>query len=92
MEEFNRQDRKNYELLKRSKRSKRRNEGIEELQKLNQNSGAALVLVTHDPELATRCQHHIELHEGQILKASFVREQAVEKSVIEKFIIQTNST
>ncbi len=59
---------------------------------LNQNSGAALVLVTHDPELATRCQHHIELHEGQILKASFVREQAVEKSVIEKFIIQTNST
>ena len=41
---------------------------IDLLFELNQHSGAALVLVTHDPQLASRCQHHLELHEGQIIK------------------------
>lgn len=44
---------------------------IDLLFELNRNSGAALVLVTHDPQLAARCQHHLELHEGKIQQQSF---------------------
>ncbi len=63
---------------------------IDLLFELNQHSGAALVLVTHDPQLASRCQHHLELHEGKIIKKNFSGENPVEESAIEKFIHQTH--
>ncbi len=40
---------------------------IQLLFELNRDSGAALILVTHDPHLASQCQHHLALHEGKIL-------------------------
>ena len=33
---------------------------------LNQESDATLILVTHDPALAARCQHQVRLHDGQL--------------------------
>ncbi|MBX2869999.1 MAG: ABC transporter ATP-binding protein [Acidiferrobacterales bacterium] len=33
---------------------------------LNQENDATLVLVTHDPSLAGRCQRRVRLHEGQL--------------------------
>ncbi|MBQ0718936.1 MAG: ATP-binding cassette domain-containing protein [Gammaproteobacteria bacterium] len=65
---------------------------IELLFELNQHSGAALVLVTHDPQLASRCQHHIELVEGQIFSNSMAALSSTtsltppEQSSIEKFV------
>ena len=64
---------------------------IELIFELNQHSGAALVLVTHDPQLASHCQHHLELHEGKILNKSFVQTGTTEPSVIEKFIHNDSS-
>ena len=63
---------------------------IDLLFELNQSSGAALVLVTHDPQLASRCQHHLELHEGKIINETFTDGKPVEESVIEKFIHQAH--
>ncbi len=34
--------------------------------KLNQENDATLILVTHDPALAARCQRQVRLHEGQL--------------------------
>ncbi len=61
---------------------------IDLLFELNQHSAAALVLVTHDPQLASRCQHHLELQEGRIAHRSFADAETGETSVIEKFIQQ----
>lgn len=33
---------------------------------LNREAGSTLVLVTHDPEIAGRCQRRVELHAGQV--------------------------
>ncbi len=33
---------------------------------LNQKNNASLILVTHDPALAARCQRQVRLHEGQL--------------------------
>jgi len=33
---------------------------------LNQENDATLLLVTHDPSLAARCQHQVRLHEGRL--------------------------
>ncbi len=33
---------------------------------LNQDSGTTLILVTHDPELASRCDRTLRLHDGQL--------------------------
>lgn len=33
---------------------------------LNQENDATLILVTHDPALAARCQRQVRLHEGQL--------------------------
>lgn len=33
---------------------------------LNQENNATLILVTHDPALAARCQRQVSLHEGQL--------------------------
>ncbi|MBL4781687.1 MAG: ATP-binding cassette domain-containing protein [Porticoccaceae bacterium] len=59
---------------------------IDLLFELNQHSAAALVLVTHDPQLASRCQHHLELHEGTIINSSFADAKAVTASPVEKAI------
>ena len=63
---------------------------IDLLFELNQHSGAALVLVTHDPQLASRCQHHLELHEGKIINQNFAAKKPVEESAIEKSNHQTH--
>ena len=55
---------------------------IDLLFELNQSSGAALVLVTHDPQLASRCKHHIELQEGKIIKQAFAKENPVEEATV----------
>jgi putative ABC transport system ATP-binding protein len=39
---------------------------IELLLKLRADSGAALVLVTHDPALAERCDRRLRMHDGQL--------------------------
>ena len=65
---------------------------IDLLFELNEHSGAALVLVTHDPQLASRCQHHLELHEGKISHQSFAEKNPQNKSVIEKPILQSSNT
>jgi len=33
---------------------------------LNQKQGTTLVVVTHDPELAARCDRQIEIHDGEL--------------------------
>ena len=55
---------------------------IDLLFELNQHSGAALVLVTHDPQLASRCQHHLELHEGKIINKTFTATTSVDDALI----------
>lgn len=37
---------------------------------LNQQYGATLVLVTHDPKLASRCQRILEMQDGQLTEAA----------------------
>lgn len=37
---------------------------IEQLFQLNRQEGATLILITHDPELAARCQRCLRLHNG----------------------------
>ncbi|WP_432696921.1 ABC transporter ATP-binding protein [Marinobacterium sp. YM272] len=39
---------------------------IEQLFSLNQQEGTTLILITHDPELAARCQRRLRLHNGQL--------------------------
>ncbi|TCK06071.1 ABC transporter ATP-binding protein [Marinobacterium mangrovicola] len=39
---------------------------IEQLFSLNQQQGTTLILITHDPELAARCQRRVRLHNGQL--------------------------
>jgi len=39
---------------------------IELLFELNREAGAALVLITHDPQLAIRCQRRLRLEHGQL--------------------------
>ncbi len=56
---------------------------IDLLFELNQHSGAALVLVTHDPQLANRCQHHLELQEGRMTHQALVEEKPDDKSTVE---------
>lgn len=41
---------------------------IEQLFSLNQQEGTTLILITHDPELATRCQRRLRLHNGQLME------------------------
>ena len=55
---------------------------IDLLFELNQHSGAALVLVTHDPQLASRCQQHLELHEGKIINKTFTATTSVDDALI----------
>jgi energy-coupling factor transporter ATP-binding protein EcfA2 len=40
---------------------------IELMFELNAESGATLVLVTHDPDLATRCERVLTIAEGQLV-------------------------
>jgi len=65
---------------------------IDLLFELNEHSGAALVLVTHDPQLASLCQHHLELHEGKIINKTFADKTPQDKSVIEKRIQKSSNT
>lgn len=39
---------------------------IEQLFSLNQQQGTTLILITHDSELAARCQRRLRLHNGQL--------------------------
>jgi putative ABC transport system ATP-binding protein len=39
---------------------------VELLFELNSSHGTTLVLVTHDPKLAQRCQRTLKMHVGQI--------------------------
>lgn len=44
---------------------------IEELLfNLNQNKGITLIIVTHDPELAARCDRQIHIKDGQLLEGA----------------------
>lgn len=43
---------------------------IDQLFRLNAQEGATLVLITHDPELAARCQRRLSLHNGQLHEVS----------------------
>lgn len=46
-------------------------EKIEELLfNLNQNKGITLIIVTHDPELAVRCDRQIHIKDGQLLEGA----------------------
>ena len=45
---------------------------------LNQQFGATLVLVTHDTQLATRCQRILTMHDGQLSEAGDKTEQSSE--------------
>lgn len=46
-------------------------EKIEELLfNLNQNKGITLIIVTHDPELAARCDRQIHIKDGQLLEGA----------------------
>ncbi|KAA0876186.1 ABC transporter ATP-binding protein [Nitrincola tapanii] len=40
----------------------------DQLFRLNQETGTTLVLITHDKELAQRCQRCLTLHQGQLLE------------------------
>ncbi len=39
---------------------------VEQMFSLNADAGTALVLVTHDPTLASRCSRQLHLHDGQL--------------------------
>lgn len=39
---------------------------IDQLFRLNQQQGTTLILITHDPELAARCQRRLRLHNGTL--------------------------
>ena len=65
---------------------------IDLLFELNQHSGAALVLVTHDPQLASRCQHHLELHEGKMIHQTFAQENPVKEPAFEEVTPQNHSS
>ncbi len=43
---------------------------IDQLFQLNAQEGATLVLITHDTELAARCQRRLSLHNGQLHEVS----------------------
>ncbi len=43
---------------------------IDQLFRLNAQEGATLVLITHDTELAARCQRRLSLHNGQLHEVS----------------------
>lgn len=43
---------------------------------LNREMGTTLVLVTHDLKLATQCQRHLQLVDGQLLESAAVQEPA----------------
>jgi len=40
--------------------------------RMHRDHGTTLILVTHDPQLANRCQRTIEIHAGQLLPAAVV--------------------
>jgi len=42
---------------------------FELMQDVAREQGTALVMVTHDPELAARCEHRWRLHEGRLVAA-----------------------
>ena len=44
---------------------------------LNRELGTTLVLVTHDRQLAAKCQRHFELHEGRLHEQSVRSDQSV---------------
>lgn len=44
---------------------------------LNRELGTTLVLVTHDRQLAAKCQRHFELHEGRLHEQSMRSDQLV---------------
>lgn len=44
---------------------------------LNRELGTTLVLVTHDRQLAAKCQRHFELHEGRLHEQSMRSDQSV---------------
>jgi putative ABC transport system ATP-binding protein len=37
---------------------------------LNQQKGITLIIVTHDPELAERCDRQIHIKDGQLLEGA----------------------
>lgn len=41
---------------------------IQLLERLNRDRGVTIVMVTHDEDLATRCQRRIHLHDGSVLR------------------------
>lgn len=41
---------------------------IEELENINQNMGKTIIMVTHDPQMASYCTRVIVLKDGMILK------------------------
>jgi len=43
---------------------------IDQLFHLNQQQGTTLILITHDQQLAQRCQRRLKLYRGQLLEAS----------------------
>ncbi len=43
---------------------------IDQLFHLNQQEGATLILITHDPELAARCQRCLRLHNGVLTESA----------------------
>ena len=52
------------------------NEVFELLQNVNREQQSACLIVTHDPELAARCQRRIEIVDGQLLPAKVPHEPA----------------
>ncbi|MBY0430277.1 MAG: ATP-binding cassette domain-containing protein, partial [Rhodospirillales bacterium] len=47
---------------------------IELLFGLHAHHGTTLVLITHDPELAARCDRAVHLHDGRIIEEADLRQ------------------
>ena len=39
--------------------------------KLNREKGITLIIVTHDPDLAQKCDRQIQIKDGQVVKGDF---------------------
>lgn len=51
---------------------------------LNQTANTTLVLVTHDPALAKRCQRTLEIKDGQLVETTAVKPKLAEVTSIER--------
>jgi putative ABC transport system ATP-binding protein len=49
---------------------------------LNADAGSTLVLVTHDDELAKRCQRVVHLQQGRLVEGSLAHDKVVETSTV----------